>query len=176
MAKLLFIPGSLRNQSASKALTQALMHRLGGTCETSIAEIGRLPHFNADIRPDAEIEAFLTKISDADGVVIVTPEYNYSVPGVLKNALDWASRPAMNSVFKGKPVFTISISAGALGGVRAQSHLKYIMNGLLAEVYATPEVAIPHAVAAVKDGVFANAETLDFALESLNKYLAHLAG
>jgi len=50
MAKLLFIPGSLRNQSASKALTRALMHRLGGTCETSIAEIGRLPHFNADIR------------------------------------------------------------------------------------------------------------------------------
>ena len=82
----------------------------------------------------------------------------------------------MNSVFKGKPVFTISISAGALGGVRAQSHLKYILNGMLAEVYTTPEVAVPHAVAAVKDRAFANAETLDFALESLNKFLAHLAG
>ena len=176
MPKLLFIPGSLRNQSASKALAEALINRLDGTCETSIAKIGRLPHFNSDVPPKGEIEAFLKKIADADGLVIVTPEYNYSIPGVLKNAIDWASRPKMNSVFKSKPVFIISISAGALGGVRAQSHLKYILNGMLAEVYTTPEVAIPHAVTAVKDGVFANAETLDFALESLNKYLAHLAG
>jgi chromate reductase, NAD(P)H dehydrogenase (quinone) len=176
MVELLFIPGSLREQSTSKALTLALISRLSGACGTSIAEIGRLPHFNSDIPPDGEIEAFLKKIADADGVVIVTPEYNYSVPGVLKNAIDWASRPAMKSVFKGKPVFTISISAGALGGVRAQSHLKYILNGMLAEVYTTPEVAVPHAVAAVKDGAFANAETLDFALESLNEFLAHLAG
>lgn len=176
MAELLFIPGSLRSQSASKALTTALIHRLGGTCETSVADIGRLPHFNSDIPPDAEIEAFVKKISDADGVVIVTPEYNYSVPGVLKNAIDWASRPALNSAFKGKPVFVISISGGALGGVRVQSHLKYILNGMLAEVYTTPEVAVPHAVAAVEDGVFANAETLDFASKSLSKFLAHLAG
>ena len=74
MAELLFIPGSLREQSASKALTQALVSRLSGACGTSIAEIGHLPHFNSDIPPDGAIEVFLKKIADADGVVIVTPE------------------------------------------------------------------------------------------------------
>ncbi|GAA6206816.1 NADPH-dependent FMN reductase [Cognatishimia sp. WU-CL00825] len=171
MTNILFIYGSLRKQSSSKALTKALAERLGGQCHVTIAQIGDFPHFNSDVKPNSAVSTFIDQIAAADGVVIVTPEYNYSVPGPLKNAIDWASRPALNSVFKGKPVFVISVSAGALGGVRAQAHLKYILNGMLAQVFPSPEIVVAHSVAAVEDGKFTNDATLDFASENLRGFL-----
>lgn len=171
MKNVLFIYGSLREQSSSKALTLALADRLGGQCNVTIAQIGELPHFNSDIERNGAVTTFVDQIAAADGIVIVTPEYNYSVPGPLKNAIDWASRPALNSVFKGKPVFVISVSAGALGGVRAQAHLKYILNGMLAQVYPGPEIVVAHSVAAVEDGTFTNVATLDFASENLSGFI-----
>jgi chromate reductase len=141
----------------------------------TFADIGQLPHFNSDIQGDPSVLHLIQQVSSADGVVIVTPEYNYSVPGPLKNALDWASRPAMQSCFKGKPVFVISLSAGATGGVRAQSHLKYILNGMLAQVYTTPEVVVPHALKSVEDGIFKNEDIVNFALERLGDFTQALA-
>jgi chromate reductase len=174
MARLLFIPGSLRAASSSRALVRALMARLDGKAEVSVADTGALPHYNADVTGDPAVEAFVASVRDADGVVFVTPEYNYSIPGVLKNAIDWASRPAYASVFLGKPCLVVTTSGGALGGVRAQSHLKYVLNGMLAEVFPAKEIVVPFANQKVAEGVFEDEAILGFAEETLGAFLARL--
>lgn len=174
MTTLLFIPGSLRSASASRATIRALVKRLGGEYDCRTTDPGRLPHYNADLADDPSVAAFIDDIARADGLVFVTPEYNYSVPGVLKNAIDWASRPAMKSVFKDKPCFMISVSGGALGGVRAQAHLKYILNGMLARVFVCPEIVIAAANDKIVDGHMADIGILDFAEEKLRAFAAQL--
>jgi chromate reductase, NAD(P)H dehydrogenase (quinone) len=171
MIRLLGFCGSLRAASSSAALLRALTERLDGRAAIASGRIGELPHYNADLDGGPGVAALITGIAEADGLLFVTPEYNYSVPGVLKNAIDWASRPAMQSVFKGKPAFVISVSGGALGGVRAQGHLKYILNGMLAEVFTVPEIVVPKANAKVENGVFTDEPTLEFALAGLGAFL-----
>ena len=85
-----------------------------------------IPVYNQDLEPQRpqKVIEFKAKIKTADALLIVTPEYNYSVPGVLKNAIDWASRPPTENVFQGKPVAIMSASTGMLGGARAQYHLR----------------------------------------------------
>ncbi len=174
MTQLLFIPGSLREASSSRATVRALVKRLEADVTCHVADPGLLPHYNADISGDPAVEGFLAEVGAADGVVFVTPEYNYSVPGVLKNAIDWASRPAYNSVFKDKPCFIVSVSGGALGGVRAQAHLKYILNGMLAKPFACQEIVIPQANTKVVDGHLADETILDFAELNLRTFVAEL--
>ncbi|WP_176248342.1 NADPH-dependent FMN reductase [Sulfitobacter sp. HGT1] len=174
MTNLLFVVGSLRAASASKAAARALVDRLGSDVTCSFADIGGLPHYNADLGDVPAATGLIKQIHDADGLVFVTPEYNYSVPGVLKNAIDWASRPAFESVFKGKKCFVISVSGGALGGVRAQSHLKYILNGMLAETYTCKEVVVPMANAKVDAGKLNDTAILDFAEENIRGFLKNL--
>jgi chromate reductase len=118
---------------------------------------------------------FKEAIAAADGLVIVTPEYNYSVPGVLKNAIDWASRPAYNSVLKGKPVFVASVSGGALGGVRAQAHLKYIPNGILAHVFVWQEIVVTQANQKVENGRLADQAVEEFLLGGVHAFIRSLA-
>jgi chromate reductase, NAD(P)H dehydrogenase (quinone) len=174
MKNLLFIPGSLRAAASSRATVRALVARLGDKARSSVADIGLLPHYNADISDDVQVAAFVAQVVAADGVVFVTPEYNYSMPGVLKNAIDWASRPAFASVFKDKPCFVVSVSGGALGGVRAQAHLKYVLNGMLAQVFPCREIVIPMANAKVADGVLVDEAILAFTEETLDAFLATL--
>lgn len=174
MVKLLFIPGSLRAASSSKAVIAALIDRIGDAAAVTVADPGALPHYNADATGDPAVAAFIAQIRDADGLVFVTPEYNYSIPGVLKNAIDWASRPAFESVFKGKPCLVITTSGGALGGVRAQAHLKYVLNGMLAEVFAAREIVVPFANAKVENGRLTDAAILDFAGTTLSDFMARL--
>lgn len=174
MAKLLFIPGSLRAASSSRATVRALEARLAGKAETAVADIGALPHYNADVTDNAAVAAFVSAVGAADGVVFVTPEYNFSIPGVLKNAIDWASRPAYESVFKGKPCLVISVSGGALGGVRAQAHLKYVLNGMLTEVFPCREIVVPMANTKIADGLLTDAAVLAFAEDALAAFLARL--
>ena len=174
MTQLLFIPGSLREASSSRATVRALVKRMDSGITCHVADPGLLPHYNADVGNDLAVESFLAEVAAADGVVFVTPEYNYSVPGVLKNAIDWASRPAYNSVFKDKPCFIVSVSGGALGGVRAQAHLKYILNGMLARPFACQEIVIPQANAKVVDGHLADEAILAFAELNLKAFIASL--
>ena len=152
MPRLLFIPGSLRTASSARAMMRAMIDRLSDRAEAIVADPGLLPHYNADIADDPAVAAFAAQVREADGVVFVTPEYNYSVPGVLKNAIDWASRPAYQSGFRGKRCFCMSVSGGAMGGVRAQSHLKYILNGMLAEVFPWQEIVVSTAPKRMTDG------------------------
>lgn len=174
MKKLLFIPGSLRTASASRATIKTLVRQVEATAISTTAEPGLLPHYNADLSDDAAVTEFCEQIADADGLVFVTPEYNYSLPGVLKNAIDWASRPAMNSVFKNKPCFVISVSGGALGGVRAQAHLKYILNGMLARVFVCPEIVIPLANQKVANGHLQDESVIGFMEEQLRGFITSL--
>ncbi|WP_094021815.1 NADPH-dependent FMN reductase [Maliponia aquimaris] len=174
MPRLLFIPGSLRQASSSRATMRALIARLGDAADCDVADPGALPHYNADVTDNAAVAAFLAQIRAADGLVFVTPEYNYSVPGVLKNAIDWASRPAYESVFKAKPCLVITTSGGALGGVRAQAHLKYILNGMLAQVHTAKEILVPMANTKVVDGLLQDEAVLGFAGETLAGFMATL--
>jgi chromate reductase len=153
---------------------RALIDRLGDRADARVADPGALPHYNADIADDPSVAAFLAEVRAADGVVFVTPEYNYSVPGVLKNAIDWASRPAYESVFRGKPCFIVTTSGGAMGGVRAQGHLKQILNAMLAEVFPCKEILVPMANQKVVDGRLADEDILRFADENLTAFLARL--
>ncbi|MBD3764664.1 MAG: NAD(P)H-dependent oxidoreductase [Rhodobacterales bacterium] len=153
MTQILCFSGSLRAASSATALMRALAERLPQGIAADTADIGSLPHYNADHDGGPAVARLIAQIGAADGLLFVTPEYNYSIPGVLKNAIDWASRPAYRSVLRGKSCLVISVSGGALGGVRAQAHPKFIPNGMLAEVFPWPEVVVPEAPKRLTGGV-----------------------
>lgn len=142
---LVVLLGSLRSGSFHRALATALPELApAGVTITLLGSVGDIPHYNADVQaegfPDA-INDMAGAIAAADGVVVVTPEYNYSVPGVLKNALDWLSR-LPSAPFAGKPVSIMSGSPGPIAGARAQYHLRQIMVFLDAIVFTKPEVMV----------------------------------
>jgi chromate reductase, NAD(P)H dehydrogenase (quinone) len=138
--------GSLRRASYNAAIARALPALAPpGVTIAPLGSVGDFPLFNADVQAEGfppAVVAMGEAIGKADGVIIVTPEYNYSVPGVLKNALDWISRLS-NQPFQGKPVAIESGSMGGYGGVRAQHHLRQSLVYLDARVLALPEVMIP---------------------------------
>lgn len=170
LARLLILGPSLREASSSAALARALTERMTPRMELFQFDISGLPHYNADLgKPDA-VADLIDAIDRADGLLFVTPEYNYSIPGVLKNAIDWASRPAYQSVFRGKPCFVVTTSGGAMGGVRAQSHLKYILNGMLARVFPWQEAIVTFANKKTDEGRFADEDTLKFIETALDAF------
>src|ERR687885_1781587 len=124
--KFLGFAGSLRVGSYNKALLRAATNLLPQNATLEIFDLNGIPPFNQDLEMDMpeKVKEFKSKIREADAILIATPEYNYSVPGVLKNAIDWASRPYGDNSFDGKPVALMSASPGMLGGVRAQYHLR----------------------------------------------------
>ena len=124
--KVAVVVGSLRKDSLSRKLALAMMAIAPASMALEIAEIGALPLYNQDddAAPPAASVAFKQRIADADAVIFVTPEYNRSVPGVLKNAIDIASRPHGKSAWDGKPALVVSLSPGAMGGFGAHHHLR----------------------------------------------------
>jgi chromate reductase len=148
VVNILGIAGSLRRDSYNRAV---LMSSLGLVPENSridvFDELGQIPLFNQDQErtPPALVADFKTKIRMADAILFVTPEYNYSVPGVLKNAIDWASRPYGDSAWEGKPVAVMGASIGLLGTVRAQMHLRQMFVYLDMYPVNKPEVMITNA-------------------------------
>ena len=118
--------GSLRKASLNRKVAQALGELAPSSLKLKIVEIGELPLYNEDIDvdPPAAYKAFREQIKDTQGLLFVTPEYNRSVPGALKNAIDVGSRPYGQSVFSDKPGAVISVSPGAVGGFGANHHLR----------------------------------------------------
>ena len=128
--KLVAIVGSLRKGSYNKQLADTIKERHGQTFDLEILDLGLLPHFDQDTEnnPPMSVIDFKRKVKEADGVIIITPEYNWSIPGVLKNALDWLSR--VDKVLIGKPVMTAGAATGLMGTLRAQLHLRQILTAL----------------------------------------------
>ena len=124
--KVLGFAGSLRKGSYNRALLRAAVELTPPDVELTTFELDGIPPFNADFErtPPDPTKEFKSRIRPADALLIVTPECNYSIPGVLKNAIDAASRPYGDSAFEGKPVAIMSASIGMLGGARAQYHLR----------------------------------------------------
>lgn len=127
--KVLGIAGSLRRDSYNKALLRAAQQLAppGMTIDT-YEDLGSIPPYNGDVEAEAfpeVVEEFKQRIRAADGILIVTPEYNYGLPGVLKNAIDWASRPYGDSAWEGKPLAIMGASPGQGGTVRAQLQLRH---------------------------------------------------
>jgi chromate reductase len=145
--KILGIPGSLRRNSYNKMLLNAAREMLPENSTLEIFELNGIPPFNQDEEnnPPARVREFKAKIREADAILFSTPEYNFSVPGVLKNAIDWASRPYGDNAFDGKPAAIMSASIGMLGGARAQYHLRQIFVYLNVYTINQPEVFVTFA-------------------------------
>jgi chromate reductase len=145
--RILGIAGSLRRESYNRAALRAATELVpeGATIETF--ELDGIPGFNQDEEqnPPAKVVELKRRIREADAILFVTPEYNYSVPGVLKNAIDWASRPYGDSAWSGKPAAIMGASIGMIGTARAQYHLRQMMVFLNMFPVNPPEVMIGNA-------------------------------
>ena len=144
MSKIAVIVGSLRRESINRKLAEALAKLAGPKLEFTYVKIDDLPLFSQDLEPNppAAVTRIKSQIEAADGVLIVTPEYNRSIPGVLKNAIDWASRPYGKNSFNGKPTAGIGTSGGAIGTAAAQQHLRSILAYLNVVLMGQPEAYI----------------------------------
>jgi chromate reductase len=136
------IVGSLRKESFSLKIAKALAKLAPDTIKLDIVSLHGISFFNQDLEaaPPADWLAFRDKIQKSEGVLFVTPEYNRAIPGVLKNAIDVASRPYGKSSFLGKPVGIISNSPGPLGGVSAAKSLQHILPGISGSIMGQPEI------------------------------------
>jgi chromate reductase len=158
--------GSLREGSFNARLMASAGRRLEAAGVTfSTHPLGDIPLYNGDLDGEdkpAAVEALRGAIDAADALLIVSPEYNYSVPGVLKNALDWVSRPAFQSVLKDRPTALLSASMSTIGGARMQAHLRNVLAGTLTPVYGAPEFLLATAQQAFdENGELADGNTAD---------------
>ncbi len=145
MVALLGICGSMRKASMNRVLLQALAEVMPAGDSLALYDSIDLPIFNSDLEDPPSVIALKTAIETADGVVIAVPEYNYSIPGGLKNALDWVSRPPATSPMRGKPIGLIGAASGMSGTIRAQLHLRQMLVYSDAPCMGQPEVLIPRA-------------------------------
>jgi chromate reductase len=136
------IVGSLRKESFSLKVANALAKLAPAALKLDVTTLHGISFFNQDLEatPPADWVAFREKLQKSDGVLFVTPEYNRSISGVLKNAIDVGSRPYGKSSFLGKPTGIISNSPGALGGVSAAKHLQNILPGISGPIMGQPEI------------------------------------
>lgn len=142
--KVLGIAGSLRKESYNRSTLRAAVELAPEGVEIEVFELDGIPGFNQDDEqdPPAKVVEFKQKIREADAILFVTPEYNYSVPGVLKNAIDWASRPYGDNALNGKPAAIMGASIGGIATARAQYHLRQMMVFLNMFPLNQPEVMI----------------------------------
>src|ERR1700681_1142490 len=145
--RILGIAGSLRRSSYNQAALRAAKLLVPENSEIDLFELDGIPMFNEDDekRPPSLVLELKKRIRSANSVLIVTPEYNYSIPAVLKNAIDWASRPYGDSAWSGKPAAIMGASVGTIGTARAQYHLRQIMVFLNMFPINQPEVMIGNA-------------------------------
>jgi chromate reductase, NAD(P)H dehydrogenase (quinone) len=136
------IVGSLRKESFSLKIANTLAKLAPASLKLDVVTLHGISFFNQDLEaaPPADWVAFREKIQKSDGVIFVTPEYNRSIPGVLKNAIDVASRPYGKSSFMGKPIGIVSNSPGPLGGVSAAKNLQNVLPGISGPILGQPEI------------------------------------
>lgn len=162
VCKILGFAGSLRKDSYNKSLLRAALELLPEDAELEVFDLEGIPLYNQDLedQPTEKVKEFKAKIRAADAILIVTPEYNYSIPGVLKNAIDCASRPYGDNAFAHKPVAIMGASPGMIGTARAQYHLRQCFVFLSCFALNQPEVMVPFAQEKIdKDGTVTDLKT-----------------
>jgi chromate reductase len=177
--RILAISGSLREASNNTALLRALREEAPEGVEVELWHgLKEIPPYDSDddvVPGPGAVEAFRSLVREVDAVFFATPEYNSSVPGALKNALDWASRPLATNAFRNKPVAVISSSAGAFGGVWAAAELRKVLAAMGARV-AEAELAVGHASEKLDDqGRVADDDVLQGLREALDSLLAEVS-
>jgi chromate reductase len=178
MPLLLGISGSLRRHSFNTAILESLADALGDKATLRIFPLNAIPMYDQDTdteTPPETVAAFRAAIGEADGIVIASPEYNHGMPGVLKNALDWASRPYGKATLTGKPVFTLTSSPGAVGGARAQAQLNETLASIGARTLLRPQSVIGAVHEKMTDGRLGDQGTLDFLMHGVDDLLREIA-
>lgn len=171
---VLFVVGSLRADSFNRRIARAMIDVAPGHLQCSFLEIGDLPLYNQDLEtatPPPAWAKLRERVKACDGVVFVTPEYNRSVPGVLKNALDIGSRPSGHNAWRGKPAAVASVTQGALGGLAGNLGLRQVLVPLAMPVLPSPEIYIAQ-VASLFD---AEGKLADKTRELLHKFMESFA-
>jgi chromate reductase len=145
--RILGFAGSLRKGSFNRMLLKAAVGLVPPEAQIELFDIEGIPPFNQDLEnePHMKVRELKEKVKAADAILIATPEYNYSIPGVLKNAIDAVSRPYGTNPFEGKPIAMMGASIGMLGTARAQYHLRQSFVFLNAFVLNRPEIMVPFA-------------------------------
>ena len=175
--RLLGLSGSLRRASNSTAVLRGLQDALAPKARLDIFSLHGLPLYNED--EDGEhapesVRALRSAIETTDGVIMVSPEYNHGMSGVLKNSLDWASRPYGRSVLRGKPVLTMTASPAFTGGVRAQHQMNETLASIPARPVLRPQIVIGGVHEKVSDGRLVDEATLRFALAGVDDLLEEI--
>ena len=180
MAKvsLIGMSGSLRAGSFSNAILATLSDHFADRADLRLYDLAPIPLYNQDFEGEKRpptVQQMLADIEAVDGLVFCAPEFNHSIPGVLKNAIDWASRPAFASVLAYKPVAIMATSRGPLGGARCLEHMKVALDSCLSRVTLAREVIVTAAESKIKDGRLADETSLGFATGAVDALLHEIA-
>lgn len=174
---LLGLSGSLRRESHCTAVLQTFAQLLEGNVTLQPHPLAEVPLYNADLDgddPPPGVRTLKEAVERCDGLVICSPEYNYGMPGVLKNALDWASRPGFRSPLRGKPALIMTASPGTAGGVRAQYQIREALSATLARPIVRQHVAIPLVAQKIFEGRLTDPATLDIVSQALLDLVAEI--
>jgi chromate reductase len=177
---ILGVVGSLRQQSLNRSLLRAAAELARDSARVELYELNQIPLYNADVEAQGEPEAvaqFKAAIEAADGLMISSPEYNHGIPGVLKNALDWASRPMGQSALLGKPVAILGASPSIVGTARMQQQLKQVLCGMQMQLFISGEFLCGQAHERFdKEGRLTDDETRTYLERFVSSYLSWLNG
>lgn len=178
MLHLVGLAGSVRERSYNAMLVNAVRDMLPETATLDVLPIAQLPFYDQDldlVAPPTLVEQMRQQVREADGLVIATPEYNYSISAVLKNAIEWFSRPTGSSVIMGKPVMLMGATTGLWGTIRAQMALRQIFISTNNPVLNRPEVLVAQAQNKFDDeGHLSDPMTLTILQQSLDSFLGQL--
>jgi chromate reductase, NAD(P)H dehydrogenase (quinone) len=171
--KIAAISGSLRKQSFNTATLRVLRDLQPGRLDIDIITLEDIPLFNEDVEAQGwpeRVAAIRNRVDASDAIILATPEYNYSIPGVLKNALDWLSRPTGKGPIVGKPLAIVGASLAKTGTARAQAHLRSVAFYNAMPLLPTAEVLISRAQDIFVDGQLKDEETRKFLEGTLDKF------
>ena len=175
--RLLGLSGSLRAGSYSNAVLETLREQFAGRADLRLYDLAAIPPYNQDLEGDKRpppVQDLIASIAAADGLILVAPEFNHSIPGVLKNALDWASRPAFTSVMAYKPVAVMATSRGPLGGARCLEHTRVALDSMMSRIVLAREVIITASADKVRDGRLADETSRGFAFAAVEALLREI--
>jgi chromate reductase len=170
--KIAVVVGSNRRESINRRLAEALVKLGDDAFDVTWARIDDLPMYNPDLSEPAAVTRFRAEIASADGVLVVTPEHNRSIPAVLKNAIDWVSKPADQNAWRGKPVVITGTSPGAIGTAVGQQHLRQIL-GVLGAVVMGGEAYVSFKPGLIEaDGTVTDAGTRAFLQKYVDQFVS----